>query len=204
MINMVIPLSEVVTEQIAQTLHLPVDEVSSVIQAAVADDNQIDALTTLWRAVYLQAVQGNIEAQGLALRMFQFRAELVARAATMSPIALPAPPVDAPPAAASIRNAYAILAGNAGHVAQVLVDIAKFSTNDGTRVTAAVAILDRVGISRVERSEVAVHLLDASVAAGQTVQGSTTAATLVRQRLHAIAARHQADPEIVDADPSAD
>lgn len=187
-------------EQISGALNLPVTDVNQAISdelAARQPNTQIDIaqelerVNALWRAIYTKAVSGDANAGILALRLAQHRADLQARAGTIRP------PVDTPLQSphVAVRTAWQVLAGNSAHVAQVLVDIARYGSNEGSRVTAAIAVLDRVGISRVERSEVAVHLLDTS--ATQATQGKVPQGALVRQRLAAIAARKAT---VVDAD----
>ena len=195
--------------QISRHYDISVQNVKQVVDTELAhrqpgtpgdDALELERLTALWRGVYGKAIGGDQEAAALALRIGTYRAELAARTRTRQhpDDPTPAPPPDVTPTAA-VRTAWSILAGNAPHVAQVLVDIARFSPNDAVRVPAAVAVLDRVGIGRVERSEVAVHLLDQSAAAAAGPDSGVTAASaLVRQRLAAIRARHDSTLAITD------
>lgn len=196
-------------EQIGKALGLSEVAVRSAVDIQLAarqpgtpadDALELERLSALWRGIYAKAVGGDKEAVNLALRIGAYRNELQARARTRRPADDPAPePPTEQTSSASIRTAFGILAGNAPHVAQVLVDIARFSPNDSARVPAAIAILDRVGIGRVERSEVAVHLLDSSAAAVDAVDGVPTGpAALVRQRLAALRARTEIT--VIDAE----
>jgi hypothetical protein len=196
-------------EQIGKALGLSEVAVRSAVDIQLAarqpgtpadDALELERLSALWRGIYAKAVGGDKEAVNLALRIGAYRNELQARARTRRPAddPLPEPPTEQT-SSASVRTAWSILAGNAPHVAQVLVDIARYSPNDSARVPAAIAILDRVGIGRVERSEVAVHLLDSSAAAVDAVDGVPTGpAALVRQRLAALRAR--AEITVIDAE----
>lgn len=186
-------------EQISTALGIPIQDVKAAISDELAARQpgttpdlaqELERVNALWRAIYTKAVSGDAEAGVLALRLAQHRADLNARAGTVRPPAVP--PLEQPHVA--VRTAWQVLAGNATHVAQVLVDIARYGSNEGSRVTAAIAVLDRVGISRVERSEVAVHLLDTSATAET---GTQQAGALVRKRLAAIAARKAT---VIDAD----
>jgi hypothetical protein len=191
-------------EQIGKALGLSEVAVRTAVDTQLAarqpgtpadDALELERLSALWRGIYAKAVGGDKEAVALALRIGAYRNELQARTRTRRGADDPAPE---PPAeqtsSASIRTAWSILAGNAPHVAQVLVDIARYSPTDSVRVPAAIAILDRVGIGRVERSEVAIHLLDSSVANDPGADG----AALVRQRLAALRARSAAT--VIDAE----
>lgn len=180
---MTMELSEGTQLSIAQQLRIPVEEVKEAVKAAMGDD--LVALNHLWRTCYLAAVQGNTEAQVLTLRIAEFRNDVTQHYRTHRYPQDVEASTESPPAA--IRTAWQILAGNSGHVAQTLVDIALHGENEGTRVTASIAILDRVGLGRVDRSEVAIHLLDA--AAPPEGGGPVAAGDVVRKRLEAIHAR---------------
>lgn len=177
-------------EQIGVALGMSPDDVNQAVSAelelrqpgAVEDlATELERVNALWRTIYTKAVQGDMEAGALALRLADYRSDLQARAGTVRP---PSPPLEQPHQA--VRTAWQVLAGNAPHVAQTLVDIALHGKNEGVRVTASIAVMDRVGLGRVERSEIAVHLLDSSVPQGDA---PIQAGQLVRSRLAAIAAR---------------
>lgn len=180
---MTMELSEGTQLAISQQLRIPVDEVKDAVKAAMGDD--LTALNHLWRTCYLAAVQGDADAQVLTLRIAEFRNEITQHYRTHR-YPTDVQPSDEIPTAA-IRSAWQVLAGNSAHVAQTLVDIALHGENEGTRVTASIAILDRVGLGRVDRSEVAIHLLEAS--SPPDGSAAVTAGQLVRNRLALIAAR---------------
>lgn len=185
----------VVKAQISHELHVRHPDTPATLAA------ELERVSALWRPMYVKAIKGDTEAMQLAVRLSQYRSILAARAGTTKK---PDPAHTGLAPTVAVRTAWQILAGNAPAVAQSLVDIATSSPNDGARVTAAIAVMDRVGIGRVERSEVAVHLLDHSAQQldpDNADNAPSSAAQLVRDRLKAIAARHPSpgDDDVIDA-----
>lgn len=182
-------------QQVAEVLDIEPDEVQELVDYAVnevatarksdaeplePDDLlELERLNSLWRVVYPKAVKGDLDAQSMCMRISGARKEVHRRT---QHVAVP-DPKDVPPAV-SVRTAWQILAGGAPAVAQSLLDIAVHGKTESSRVTASVAVLDRSGISPVARSEVAVHLLDASLP--EDNGGQLTASQVVRARLDAI------------------
>lgn len=93
----------------------------------------------------------------------------------------------------TIQRGWAIMAGGAERMAKVLLNLAEHSKSDYVKVQAAVAVLDRVGLTGTP--DIAINVLgDANIAEQQE-----TATKLVIARLDALAAADQViDGTVVD------
>jgi len=98
----------------------------------------------------------------------------------------------------TIQRGWAIMAGGAERMAKVLLNLAEHSKSDYVKVQAAVAVLDRVGLTG--QPDISINVLgDANIAEQQE-----TATKLVIARLDALAAADQViDGSMVqdDAEP---
>jgi hypothetical protein len=98
----------------------------------------------------------------------------------------------------TIQRGWAIMAGGAERMAKVLLNLAEHSKSDYVKVQAAVAVLDRVGLTG--QPDISINVLgDANIAEQQE-----TATKLVIARLDALAAADQViDGSVVqdDAEP---
>ena len=96
----------------------------------------------------------------------------------------------------TIQRAWAVMAGGSTRMAKVLLTLAENSKSDYVKVQAAVAVLDRVGLTGTP--DIAINVLgDANVAEQQE-----SATKLVLARLDALTAGGQIiDGTIVEVDP---
>lgn len=93
----------------------------------------------------------------------------------------------------TIQRGWAIMAGGAERMAKVLLNLAEHSKSDYVKVQAAVAVLDRVGLTG--QPDISINVLgDANI-----VEQQETATKLVIARLDALAAADQViDGTVVD------
>jgi len=97
----------------------------------------------------------------------------------------------------TIQRGWAIMAGGAERMAKVLLNLAEHSKSDYVKVQAAVAVLDRVGLTG--QPDISINVLgDANIAEQQE-----TATKLVIARLDALSAGQVIDGSVVqdDAEP---
>lgn len=193
-------LAGVPAPQIAETLRVPVGEVAGAVSAALttrqpgqapAMGAEIERFTALWRKVYTEGVKGDLDAARLALQISQHLQELRSHADVQQPAATPG---------AGIRDAWSVLAFGAADAAASLVEVARSGRSEQARISAATALLSRVGITEKVEVAASVRMYAAQLDEGAVADAPQTAGDVIRQRLAMLAERDR-QLSTIDAEP---
>lgn len=141
-------LSESDTAVIAKVMKVSVEEVDALMARSLLDDE--DALSLLWRSVYMAAVEGDSEAKRLAHVVGAWKLEMRERLKAQ----LPVPEKTSETPGQTVRRAAGNIAGATVTAVSALELIARRGRSESARVAAARAILDWAGLAGAERLEV--------------------------------------------------
>lgn len=145
-----IDLDDGARKKIAAVINVPAEKVGALMTAALNDD--MAALDTLWRAVYLQAVStGLADDQALAKAFLTWRTEVAERLRGQVP---PEPVKTQETPGQTVRRAAGHIASSTVVAAATLEKIARYGRSESARVAAARALLDRAGLAGAERVEI--------------------------------------------------
>lgn len=187
-------------EQIATQTRVSVADVPALISTALAvrqpDQDtvvaaELERMSTLWRRVYAQGIGGDLEAARLALQMSQHMVELRSHASRQQPAATPG---------GGIRDAWSVLAFGAADAAASLAEVARSGRSEQARISAATALLSRVGITEKVEVAASVRMYAAQLDEGAVVDAPQTAGDVIRQRLAMLAERDR-QLSTIDAEP---
>jgi hypothetical protein len=188
--------------EIAAELHVTFDQAVTLVEEELERRNpgtpinltvELERVTSLWRGAYTKAINGDLVAQRMTLALSQYRIRLLGQAdrARRSSEVKPGGPTD-------IQTAWTILAGGAPSAATALLDVANNGRSELARVTAATAILDRVGL--VGKPDVQIAVIPQEVLAANRAEQTESLADVVRARLKALAPVAIENTEVNDGD----
>lgn len=193
-------LAGVDAEQVATALHVPSGDVAGLIAGELAARQpglnpqlaaEVERMLTLWRKVYTEGVKGDLDAARIALQISQHLQELRSHADVQQPAATPG---------AGIRDAWSVLAFSAADAAASLAEVARSGRSEQARISAATALLSRVGITEKVEVAASVRMYAAQLDEGAVADAPQTVGDVIRQRLAMLAERDR-QLSTIDAEP---